>query len=137
MIDLNTQDALISSDKLLNIQLETITKRLEAREVAQLSANTNCDICEQAHERGACLPASLRFSEEHVKYIGNYSRQKRNPYSNTYNPVWAEHPNFSYRSNNVLQPPQTNQPPRDLAATTKVMFKRNVLSRYEEYPRSY
>ena len=72
MIDLNTQDALLSSNKLLYIQLETIAKRLEAREVAHLSAQANCEICEQAHENGACLPTSLGFSEEQVKYMGNY-----------------------------------------------------------------
>ena len=33
MIDINMQDALLASNKLLNIQLETLTKRLEAREV--------------------------------------------------------------------------------------------------------
>jgi hypothetical protein len=38
MIDLNTRNALLASNKLLSIQLETIAKRLEAREVAQLSA---------------------------------------------------------------------------------------------------
>jgi hypothetical protein len=59
MIDLNTQDALLASIKLLIIQLETIVKRLEAHEVANLSAKTNC---EQAHENGACLPTSLGFS---------------------------------------------------------------------------
>lgn len=59
MIDLNTQDALLASNKLLSIQLETIAKRLEARQVARLSAKTNCEICEQAHESGACLPLLL------------------------------------------------------------------------------
>ena len=110
MIDLNTQDVLLASNKLLNIQLESIAKMLEAREVAHLFAKTNSEICEQAHESGACLPASLGFSEEQVKYMGNYSRQQRNPYSNTYNPGWKEHSNFSYRSNNVLQPAQTTPP---------------------------
>jgi hypothetical protein len=62
MKDLNIQDALLSSNKLLSIQLETIAKSLEAREVAHLSPKTNCDICEQAHGSGACLPASLGFS---------------------------------------------------------------------------
>ena len=46
MIDLNTQDNLLASKKLLNIQLETLAKRLEAYEVAHLSEKTNCDIYE-------------------------------------------------------------------------------------------
>ena len=124
MIDLNTQDALLVSNKLLSIQLETTSKRLEAREDSQLSANTNWH-----------LPAS---SWKWAKCMGNYSRQQRNPYSNTYNPGWAEYPNFFYWSNNVHQPPQTNPPPlRDSIATTKEKSRRNVLSRYEEYPRTY
>jgi len=66
-VDLNTQDALLARNKLLIIQLETLAKRLEAREVAHLSAKTNCDIYKHAHESGVCLPASLGFSEEQVK----------------------------------------------------------------------
>lgn len=34
-----------------------------------------------------------------------------NPYSNTYNPRWRNHPNFSYKNNNPLfapSPPPTN-----------------------------
>jgi len=62
MIDQNIQDALLSSNKLLSIQLETLAKRLEARKVAHLYSKTNCHVCDQAHESGACLPASLRFS---------------------------------------------------------------------------
>jgi len=75
LIDQNTQDDLLARNKLLSIQLETIAKRLEVREVGHLSAKTNCDICEQAHESAACFPASLGFSEEQVKYMGYYSRK--------------------------------------------------------------
>ena len=34
---------------------------------------------------------------------------QNNPYSNTYNPGWRNHPNFSYRNNNPL-PPNASQP---------------------------
>ena len=39
-------------------------------------------------------------------------RQQYNPYSNTYNPGWRDHPNFSYRNNsaqNLLPPNQQQQ----------------------------
>jgi len=103
MMDLNTQNALLAGNKLLSIQREAIAKRLEARDVSQVSARSTCDFCEQAHESGTCLPSCLGLSKEQVKDMGNFSRQQRNPYSNTYNPGWAEHPNFSYRSNTFLQ----------------------------------
>jgi len=136
MIDLNTQDALLASNKLLILQLETIAKKLEAREGAKPSARNTCDFCEQAHESGACLPTSLGLSEEQVKNLWNFSRQQRNPYSNTYNPGWAEHPNFSYPSNNVLQPPQINHPPppRNSTSTTYGKSERYDHPGNEDYP---
>jgi hypothetical protein len=120
MIDLNAQDSLHASTKHLIIQLETLAKRLEAHEVAQLSTNATCDFCEQANESGVRLLISLGLSEEQVKYMGTFTRQHWNPYSNTYNPGWTEHPNFSYRSNNVPHPPQTNcTPPRNPTTNEK------------------
>lgn len=83
MIDMNTQDALLASNKLLRIQIETLEKKLDAREVAQLSAKATCDFCEQAHKSRSCLLASLRLSEEQVKYMGTFTKQQRSPYSNT------------------------------------------------------
>lgn len=37
-----------------------------------------------------------------ANYMGNY--QKGNPYSNTYNSAWAQHPNLKYSNNNTLNP---------------------------------
>ncbi|KAK9005895.1 hypothetical protein V6N11_043314 [Hibiscus sabdariffa] len=40
-------------------------------------------------------------------YVGNYNR---NTMSNTYNPAWRNHPNFSWKNqNNTLNPQQPNQ----------------------------
>ncbi|AET02979.1 hypothetical protein MTR_8g060460 [Medicago truncatula] len=94
MIDLNTQDALLASNKVFNIQLHTLSKRLDAREVGQLYAIVTCDLCWQAHESGACLPASFGLSEEKIKYMDTFTRKQRNLYSNTYNPDWAKTSKF-------------------------------------------
>lgn len=85
VLSLETQDVLRSSKKLLSIQLEAIAKKLKAQEVANISSNGEVyDLCEKAHERDACLPASFGLSEEQVNYMGAYTRQKQNPYSNSY-----------------------------------------------------
>jgi len=69
------------SNELLRIQLEEIPKKLEAQEVANISSNGEVyDFCEKAHESGACLPESFGLSEDQVKYMGVYTRQKRNPF---------------------------------------------------------
>ncbi|KAK8713711.1 hypothetical protein V6N13_148922 [Hibiscus sabdariffa] len=32
---------------------------------------------------------------EQASYLGNFNKNSNNPYSNTYNPGWRQHPNFS------------------------------------------
>ncbi|KAK5785959.1 hypothetical protein PVK06_040583 [Gossypium arboreum] len=39
---------------------------------------------------------NLSTKEEQVHYMGNNSRPQNNPYSNTYNASWRNHPNFSW-----------------------------------------
>lgn len=63
VLSLETHDTLLARHKLLRIQLEEITKKLEAYEVAKLSSNRVVhDFCEQAHESGVCVLASLGLS---------------------------------------------------------------------------
>jgi len=57
VLDLETHDTLFASNKLLSAQLETIKKKLE---LAQLSSHSlSCELCEQPHKSGVCLPQSL------------------------------------------------------------------------------
>ncbi|KAJ0714148.1 putative retrotransposon gag domain, aspartic peptidase domain superfamily [Helianthus annuus] len=49
------------------------------------------------------------MSHEHVDFMGNQYRPQNNPYSNTYNPGWKNHPNFSWK------PDASNQHPPGFA----------------------
>jgi hypothetical protein len=56
VLSLETHDALLASNKLLSDKIETLAKKSEA----ELAINgVSYKFCEQAHECGACLPASL------------------------------------------------------------------------------
>ncbi|KAJ9543636.1 LOW QUALITY PROTEIN: hypothetical protein OSB04_023343 [Centaurea solstitialis] len=61
------------------------------------SGNEMCANCEEDHPFEDCPenPASVNYVRNNPKY---------NPYSQTYNPGWRDHPHLSYKSNNVLQP---------------------------------
>jgi hypothetical protein len=48
---------------------------------------------------------------EQVNVLNNNYRPQNNPYSNTYNPGWRNHPNFSWRNNQDNQPQNLNQNP--------------------------
>lgn len=51
------------------------------------------------HSVGDCQMILIRGSNHDiVKYV---NKQRGNPYSNTYNPWWRDHPNFSYKKNHT------------------------------------
>jgi len=59
---------------------------LEVQDVARLSTNgIGSDFCEQAHEKGACVPTSFGLSEEQVKYVGAIAKHHWYHFSNKFN----------------------------------------------------
>ncbi|KMT03871.1 hypothetical protein BVRB_8g188080 [Beta vulgaris subsp. vulgaris] len=61
--------------------------------VNSVSTTMPCNLCRGAHLTNECINA------EQAQYVSNFSRPPNNdPYSNTYNPGWRNHPNFSWRN---------------------------------------
>ncbi|KAM1943155.1 hypothetical protein ACFX15_011533 [Malus domestica] len=62
------------------------------------NAQEACIICsETTHDITQC-PNKDSYPElvqEHVNMVNNFIRPRRDPYSNTYNPEWKNHPNLS------------------------------------------
>jgi hypothetical protein len=52
---------------------------------------------------------SAKGDAEQVNVLNNNYRPQNNPYSNTYNPEWRNHPNFSWRNHQDNQPQNMNQ----------------------------
>ncbi|XP_042426141.1 uncharacterized protein LOC122014008 [Zingiber officinale] len=101
---------------LMSAKLDALTKKFEA--MGSNTANAivcACDICESAdHAQDTCPlgPMQAQINQlEQCDAITGYNQRKNNPYSNTYNPGWRNHPNFSYRNNQDQGPAhQTYQP---------------------------
>ncbi|XP_052297471.1 uncharacterized protein LOC127902467 isoform X2 [Citrus sinensis] len=80
-----------------------------------------CNICNSNdHFTQECptLPALKECLNDQANVINTFN--KPNPYSQTYNPGWKNHPNFSWRNNNNVQssqapPPQNFQNPQPYA----------------------
>ena len=72
-----------------------------------------CGIClNMGHQTDMCLTLQEDYNE-HVHAMRGFSGQQRkyDPYSNTYNPRWRDHPNFSYgNQTQVALPPFDNSP---------------------------
>ncbi|KAL0457755.1 UNVERIFIED_CONTAM: hypothetical protein Slati_0402700, partial [Sesamum latifolium] len=74
-----------------------------------------CGACGQmGHWSQDCKVGNQFSIHEDANFVSHDGRSNFNPYSNTYNPGWRGHPNFSW-SNNQQQgptrPPQPRQPP--------------------------
>jgi len=87
---------------------------LECKKSGQLKSVQDivCQICEtNEHAINDCptLPSFKECLHEQAHALNNFQRPNHNPYSQTYNPSWRNHPNFSWKSGNNNA--QTSQPP--------------------------
>ncbi|KAK9010440.1 hypothetical protein V6N11_036949 [Hibiscus sabdariffa] len=80
--------------------VKNMQKQPHIQEVKALDAF--CELCGSNHDASECGQ-----QVESNCYVGNYNK---NTMSNTYNPAWRNHPNFSWRNqNNTLNPQQPTQ----------------------------
>lgn len=69
-----------------------------------------CDMCGANHPSSSCpLNASSSGSTKQVAYAQNFQRQGYNPYSQTYNPDWRNHLNFSYGNKQTVLNPKPQE----------------------------
>ncbi|KAL5580498.1 hypothetical protein UlMin_012940 [Ulmus minor] len=102
----------------LKARLEALTKEIEVLKtkdarapepVARVESHEPCFMCNGLDHTSRECPTYFEIKEikEECNALGIPFRKTYNPYSNTFNPGWKNHPNFSWRSN--AQPsPQTN-----------------------------
>ncbi|XP_021831504.1 uncharacterized protein LOC110771504 [Prunus avium] len=93
---------------LLKAKISNLTKKVDSLSVNAINTNTNfgCDFCAGPHPSSDCTTGNPFTSVEQVNQVGEFNRQINNPYSNTYNPGWRNHPNFSWsNTQNVQRPP--------------------------------
>ena len=86
---------------LVNAKLDSLTRKVEKLNFGgQQSQVFSCEICGAGHATLECQSAGVYpqdSSIEQLNALNNYNgRPQGNPYSNTYNPGWRNHPNFSW-----------------------------------------
>ncbi|KAL0427072.1 UNVERIFIED_CONTAM: hypothetical protein Slati_2882000 [Sesamum latifolium] len=70
-----------------------------------------CGACVQmGHLSQDCKVGSQFSMHEDANFVSHGGRSNFNPYSNTYNPGWLSHPNFSWSNNQQQGPPGYHQP---------------------------
>ncbi|KAK1439692.1 hypothetical protein QVD17_05512 [Tagetes erecta] len=98
----------VDSYTALTAQLEALSTKVDQMQVNRV--HTCCELCGGPHPGSDCQMGEMMH--EQVDFMGNQTRPQNNPYSNTYNPGWRNHPNFGWRSGSLnQQPPGFNQRP--------------------------
>ncbi|KAK8515209.1 hypothetical protein V6N12_019257 [Hibiscus sabdariffa] len=108
-LDLDANDSVSAQLSAITNMLNNLQKPTDVRDAKALS----CVHCEGNHHANDCPTM-----HESASYVGNYNRNANNPYSNTYNPGWRQHPNFSLgnqgggNASNANRQQSMNAPPR-------------------------
>ncbi|CAL9001073.1 unnamed protein product [Prunus brigantina] len=116
----------ISSNNDLALQVASLEKKLDSMlnmvpKIAEVCAIRNIP----GHPTYQCSASEAypEFVQEQVNLMNSYNRRPRNdPFSNTYNPGWRDHPNFSWKNNNQFQNFQP-KPATTLEDTVKMLAR--------------
>ena len=94
--------ALTSKVQALSQQLRASQLTLQPIQKAMM-----CEFCTGPHLSHECQQGNpfMQSMVEQTNYVGQYTKQY-DPHSNTYNPAWRQHLNFSYANQNVANPTQ-------------------------------
>jgi hypothetical protein len=86
---------------MLHAKIDALTRQLGQNKVSTVQITAPCEICGAGnHVTSECqYVKELEQEHEHVNMLNNSFRPQNNPYSNTHNPGWKNHPNFSYKNN--------------------------------------
>ena len=85
----------------MDIKLDMTVKAMALQNISpsqQVAPLQVCTICSQFDHTTDTCPLYSSADQEQANYVGQYP-SKNNPYSNTYNPGWRNHPNFSWSNN--------------------------------------
>src|SRR3954463_2651923 len=103
LVDLKLSNQVVKMEDQIAAEVERRLKQmaLEKQTVAQVqpiqpTQAVNCDICGGPHFAMHCVATAQQVEE--INFL-----KQNNPYSNTYNPGWKNHPNFSWKDQQVPQ----------------------------------
>ncbi|KAG8502484.1 hypothetical protein CXB51_000345 [Gossypium anomalum] len=94
-------------DRLTNIVNSLVTEKSKPARV--------CGICATPEHTTDACPSLCDDSMAHLDAVGNFPgppQRRYDPYANTYNPGWRDHPNFSYGANPRYNQPYQNRAPQ-------------------------
>ncbi|KAK8578894.1 hypothetical protein V6N12_069238 [Hibiscus sabdariffa] len=99
-LDLDTNDPVSAQLSAITNMLKNLQRPTDVGDAKAVS----CIHCEGNHHANDCPTM-----HESASYVGNFNRNTNNPYSNTYNPGWRQHPNFSWGNQGGMNANSSNR----------------------------
>src|SRR3954471_22682384 len=110
LVDLKLSNQVVKMEDQIAAEVERRLKQmaLEKQTVAQVqpvqpTQAVNCEICGGPHFAVHCVATAQQVEE--INFL-----KQNNPYSNTYNPGWKNHPNFSWKDQQGIEQKQGTIP---------------------------
>ncbi|KAL6528076.1 hypothetical protein OROHE_015026 [Orobanche hederae] len=118
VLEVDAYSLMLAKIEALSKKVEDISmpnsKAIQMVQTSQISS-PSCEICGAIYTHATCPLVQQEQSSstsEQVAYAQNFQGQQYNPYSNTYNTGYKNHPNLSYANNhNVLNPTHPEKKP--------------------------
>jgi hypothetical protein len=92
----------VNSIDRINAKIDALTQKIKSLIITpaaiEAAVTPSCELCGTPGHTNADCQLLAGIPTNQVNYT------QGNPYSNTYNPGWRNHPNFSYKNNNALFP---------------------------------
>ena len=83
----------------LAAQMQVLNKKIDGLQMQKPAIVAfMCDFCGEDHPNHECQSGNMFAIDsmlDQANYVSNSRRPNNNPYSETYNPRWRNHPNFS------------------------------------------
>ena len=111
----------------LAAEMATLSQQLGKMNVNDIQTNVVCYHCAGNHSSVDYQMGNpfAQLSYGQANYVSNFQRQN-NPYLNTYNPGWRNHPNFSWSNNQRLAKPPQQFPQQEKKSTLEEMFMQYI-----------
>ncbi|XP_035546578.1 uncharacterized protein LOC108985990 [Juglans regia] len=112
----------LKEDTNVQARIAALTRRLEVMEMEKVKAVKTVEVCslctDSNHKTQDCLvmPVFQQSDSEQMQLVNWVNRAQNQPFSNTYNPGWRNHPNFSCRNDKPDRSPPPSQQPFHQAA---------------------
>jgi len=101
----------VKEDVELKMKIDALTKKVEALVVSKSISAANpfhvdcCSICSSPMHLAQTCPSLSAFVESPIEQgnaFKDFMKQSNGPFSETYNPGWRNHPNFSWKQNQPM-----------------------------------